>query len=117
MAERGSGNIPNVNPIFGLNREPPTAVLEKMRSFLRNRGLFGVRQLVQIFKRFDKNSDAKLDRSEIQWVLKQNGQQLAPSEFERLFCFFDKNNDGFISTSEFIRGIRGELNGKRLLTV
>ena len=114
MALRGTGNNPNVNPVFGLNREPPTATLEKIRSFLKQRGLFGVRELVQLFAKFDRNSDAKLDRHEIQMVLKKNGQNLTPSEFERVFRYFDANGDGTISTSEFIRGIRGELNETRL---
>ena len=59
----------------------------------------------------------KLDRHEIQWVLKQNGQNLSPSEFERLFRYFDKNNDGFVNISEFIQGVRGELNGARAAVV
>lgn len=46
--------------------------------------------------------------------MKKNGQNLTPSEFERVFRYFDANGDGTISTSEFIRGIRGELNQTRL---
>lgn len=101
-ALRGTGNNPNVNPVFGLVREAPHQVLEKIRSVLSSKGIYGVRQLVTLFRRFDTNSDAKLDRHEIQWVLKQNGQNLSPSEFERVFRYFDKNNDGFVNISEFI---------------
>lgn len=76
-----------------------------------------MRSLVALFKQSDTNCDAKLDRHEIQWILKQNGQNLTPSEFERLYRYFDKNNDGYISTSEFIRGVRGELNSPRAACV
>ena len=72
--------------------------------------MLGIRGLVNLFKRFDANLDSKLDRHEAQWVLKENGHTLSPSEFERIFKYFDKNNDGFISISEFIRGIRGDLS-------
>lgn len=36
---------------------------------------------------------------------------------ERLFKFFDKNNDGSITVGEFIQGVRGELNACRLKLV
>lgn len=117
MALRGSGNNPNVNPVFGLNREPPHHIIEKIRNTLKAKGIYGVRSLVSLFKRYDVNCDARLDRNEIQWVLKQNGQNLSPSEFERLYRYFDKNNDGYISTSEFIKGVRGELNAVRVACV
>ena len=117
MALRGSGNNPNVNPVFALSREPPHTVIDKIRCTLKAKGIYGVRALITLFKKFDTNSDSRLDRHEIQWVLKQNGQNLSPSEFERLFKYFDKNNDGFISTSEFIRGVRGELSHARAASV
>lgn len=116
-ALRGTGNNPNVNPVFGLTREAPHQVLEKIRAVLREKGIYGVRALVAMFRRFDTNNDSRLDRHEVQWVLKQNGQNLSPSEFERIFKYFDRNNDGAISINEFITGIRGELNGARMAVV
>lgn len=53
MALRGSGNNPNINPVFGLNREAPTETLDKIRTYLKQRGLFGVRELVRLFAKFD----------------------------------------------------------------
>lgn len=47
------------------------------------------------------------------WGLKENGHTLSPSEFERIFKYFDKNNDGKVSYDEFLRGIRGQLNERR----
>ncbi len=55
----------------------------------------------------------KLDRFEFQWGLKEHGVDLSPSEFERIFKFFDKNNEGRISYDDFLYGLRGELNGRR----
>lgn len=107
IALKGSGNNPNVNPVFGVTREPPHQVIDKIRQVLRARGLPGVHGLVSLFKRFNPNSDARLDRHELQWVLKENGHTLTPSEFERIFKYFDKNNEGFISISEFVAAVRG----------
>lgn len=66
-----------------------------------------------MFKKFDVNGDNRLDRHEVSWLLRQNGHYLQASEFEQLFRYFDKNNDGVLSLSEMIRGIRGELNPQR----
>ncbi len=117
MALRGTGNNPNVNPIFSRARDPPTQALEKIRAELKRKGIYGIRQLVLLFKHFDKNADARLNRQELQWIFKQNGQNLNPSEFERVFKYFDVNGDDFVNSSEFIRGIRGELSAKRLAVV
>ena len=45
--------------------------------------------------------------------LKENGHSLTPSEFERIFKYFDKNNEGFITISEFVSAVRGELSQQR----
>ena len=113
FAIRGSGNNPNVNPVFGLKREPPNQVLDKVLSVLKKRGANGIRGLGIVFRRMDNNGDRKMDRHEFMWGLRENGHSLTPSEFERIFKYFDKNNDGKISYDEFLRGIRGDLNENR----
>ena len=42
---------------------------------------------------------------------------LSPSEFERLFKYFDKNNDGVLDYNEFLTGLRGNLNPRRRVVV
>lgn len=113
FAKKGSGNNPNVNPVFGIGREPPNQVLDKVKSTLKARGANGIRGLAIVFRRIDNSRDRKLDRSEFMWGLKENGHDLSPSEFERIFKFFDKNNDGKIDYDEFLRGLRGELSDRR----
>lgn len=44
------------------------------------------------------------------WGLRENGHDLSPSEFERIFKYFDKNNDGKVDYDEFLRGLRGDMN-------
>jgi Ca2+-binding EF-hand superfamily protein len=113
FAKKGSGNNPNVNPVFGIGREAPNQVLEKVKSTLKSRGANGIRGLGIVFRRIDNSRDRKLDRSEFMWGLKENGHDLSPSEFERIFKYFDKNNDGKIQYDEFLRGLRGDLTQRR----
>ena len=117
VARKGSGNNPNVNPVFGVTREPPGQVIDKVLVVLKARGLHGIRGLGRVFRRIDNSRDRKLDRHEFQWGLKENGHVLSPSEFERIFKYFDKNNDGKIDYDEFLRAIRGDLNERRLALV
>ena len=49
--------------------------------------------------------------------MKQNGHNLTQEEFEYLFRYFDKNKDDAIDYSEFVRGVRGELNERRRAVV
>lgn len=56
-ALRGTGNNPNVSPIFGLSKAPPQSVMDKIRGVLKDKGTYGVRELVALFKKFDANSD------------------------------------------------------------
>jgi len=113
FARKGSGNNPNVNPVFGISREPPNQVLEKVKQVLNIRGTHGIRGLGIVFRRMDNNRDRKLDRYEFMWGLKENGHTLSPSEFERIFKYFDKDNNGKIDYDEFLRAIRGDLNDRR----
>lgn len=113
IARMGSGNNPNVNPVFGVEREPPNQVLEKILTALKARGANGIRGLGIVFRRIDNSKDRKLDRSEFMWGLRENGHVLSPSEFERIFKYFDKNNDGKVDYNEFLKGIRGDLNSRR----
>ena len=113
VARKGSGNNPNVNPVFGVTREPPGQVIDKILVVLKARGVHGIRGLGIVFRRMDNSGDRKLDRNEFQWGLKENGHVLSPSEFERIFKYFDKNNDGKIDYDEFLRAIRGDLNERR----
>ena len=117
FAIKGSGNNPNVNPVFGISREPPNQVLKKILDTLKARGAHGIRGLGIVFRRMDNNGDRKMDRNEFMWGLRENGHTLSPSEFERIFKYFDKNNDGKISYDEFLRGIRGEMNERRVSLV
>ncbi len=113
MAHKGTGSNPNVNPVFGIEREKPNAVLKKVKDTLLSRGGHGIRGIGIVFRRMDNNRDKKLDRYEFQWGLKENGHTLSVAEFERIFKYFDKDNNGKINYDEFLRALRGEMNERR----
>lgn len=113
FALKGSGNNPNVNPVFSQEREKPNQVLDKVKKVLLKRGQHGIRGLGLIFRKMDNNGDKKLDRYEFQWGLKENGHDITPSEFERIFKYFDKTNNGKIDYNEFLVALRGDLNARR----
>lgn len=64
MAKMGSGNNPNVNPVFGIGKEPPNTILDKIRKTLKERGAHGIRGIGIVFRRMDDNGDKSLDRYE-----------------------------------------------------
>jgi len=88
-------------------------VLDKVKKVLLKRGQHGIRGLGLIFRKMDNNGDKKLDRYEFQWGLKENGHDITPSEFERIFKYFDKTNNGKIDYNEFLVALRGDLNARR----
>lgn len=47
------------------------------------------------------------------WALRENGHKLSPSEFERIFKYFDKNNCGRVCYNDFMAGIRPAMNERR----
>lgn len=61
----------------------------------------------------DTAKTGRMDRYEFMWGLKENGHTLSPSEFERIFKYFDKNNEGTIGYDDFLSTLRGELSPKR----
>eukprot|EP01022_Parablepharisma_sp_SALTPOND_P017028 TRINITY_DN2633_c0_g1_i1.p4 TRINITY_DN2633_c0_g1~~TRINITY_DN2633_c0_g1_i1.p4 ORF type:complete len:412 (-),score=56.34 TRINITY_DN2633_c0_g1_i1:168-1403(-) len=117
FALKGSGNNPNVKPKFKVEAEPPNQVLAKIKKTLIERGTTGIRGLGILFRRIDDSGNRKIDRHEFSWAMKENGHCLSPLEFERLFKYFDRNNDGVINYDEFLRGVRGELNERRRAVV
>lgn len=116
-ALRGSGNNPNVKPKFKVEAEPPNQVLQKVRKNLVERGNYGIRSLGILFRRIDASGKKKVDRHEFAWAMKENGHILSSLEFERLFKYFDRNNDGVVDYVEFMQGIRGELSERRRTAV
>lgn len=88
FATMGSGNNPNVNPVFKLARSLPEAVLKKVAAIVVKRG--EQKNLLESFTVLDKNLKGVLDREGFIWGLKQLGVVLPKVDLDRLFSYYDK---------------------------
>lgn len=113
FALKGAGKNPNVNPKFKVEAGPPLQVLGKIQKNLLEKGSYGIRELSTLFMTIDAHNNRRINKHDFSWAMKENGHALSSLEFERLFKYFDRNNEGFINYEEFMRGVRGELSPKR----
>lgn len=113
FALKGAGKNPNVDPKFKVEAGPPFQVLQKIKKNLLEKGAYGIRGLSNLFRRIDAHGNRRINRHDFSWAMKENGHALSSLEFERLFKYFDRNNEGFINYEEFMTGVRGELSQKR----
>jgi Ca2+-binding EF-hand superfamily protein len=91
FATMGSGNNPNVNPVFKLMRSVPEVVLKKVMDIIKKRG--ETDKVDDAFKVLDKNLTGVLDREGFVWGLKQLGVVLPKVDLDRLFAYYDKYCD------------------------
>lgn len=87
----GTGKNTNVNPVFEIQRQPPTEILERVRKILQKKGDFGFRSLHTILNRQDKNKSNNLLRQEFNWALKEIGIEFNKTDSDKIFRYFDKN--------------------------
>ncbi|KAK8567512.1 hypothetical protein V6N13_105476 [Hibiscus sabdariffa] len=78
-----------------------------MRSSLGNFTQTQLREIEEVFKKFDVNGDGKISASELGSILKSLGQRPSDEELDNMIKEFDADGDGFIDFHEFI-----ELNTK-----
>ena len=62
----------------------------------------------------DDNGDRKIDKQEFYWGLQDLGAGVSKNEASLLLDYLDTNQDGVVSYDEFLVGIRGTPNEKRM---
>ena len=62
----------------------------------------------------DDNGDRKIDKQEFYWGLQDLGAAVSKNEAALLLDYLDTNQDGVVSYDEFLVGIRGVPNEKRM---
>jgi len=107
----------NLNPAYKEYRRLPENALLMIRKELSSRGYFGISLLRKIFSRADKNGNAQLDRNEFCWCLKECNINLTKTDYEKIFRYFDQNNDNNVSFTEFIEALTVPLNDQRKMMV
>ena len=58
-------------------------------------------ELLEAFKKFDKDGDGEVTANEVRDVLAKLGQKLSDAELEAMMAEVDENGDGVISFAEF----------------
>ena len=61
-----------------------------------------------VFRKFDKNGDGSIDKSELHEVFKEMGRVLSQNEIDRLFKMCDADGSGSLNYEEFIAKVFGK---------
>lgn len=107
----------NLNPAYKEYRKLPETALLMIRKELTSRGYFGISYLRNIFGRADKNGNSLLDRNEFCWCLKECNINLTKTDYDKIFRYFDQNNDNNVSFTEFIEALTVPMNENRKVMV
>lgn len=87
--------------------------LEGIKLELLQRGAYGLRGLAKLFKQMDHNGNHKLEPQEFCNAMGQYGLHVDEKLMQILFEVCDKNRDGVIDYTEFLRFLRGDMNETR----
>ncbi len=88
-------------------------ILQKFRDRLSKRGGKGIIGLQRQFKIFDDNNSKTLELNEFSKACKDFKVDLNQNEIKILFNAFDIDGSGCVDYNEFLREVRGEMNGYR----
>lgn len=89
-------------------------IVEKVRRKIVERGgSNGIRSISKLLSIMDDNGDKRLSKEELRYGLRDYGIDLTPTEMEQVFLYFDRDGNGFIDSTEFLVGLRGDLPPRR----
>ncbi|XVE85479.1 hypothetical protein DITRI_Ditri17bG0093700 [Diplodiscus trichospermus] len=105
--QRSLSNTPNLtaSPAVPPNGSP--FIRSPMRTPSRNFTQIQLKELEQVFQKFDVNGDGKISSSELGSIMGSLGQLPSEEELQKMIKEFDSDGDGFVSFEEFV-----ELNTK-----
>jgi len=93
-------------------------LLAHVRSvILEHGGYTGFRGIRRMLNKFDRNKNGELSRDEIREGLEMYGLTLSDEEALIVFEHFDRDRSGQLELEEFIAGVRGPMNDRRLKLV
>lgn len=91
--------------------------MEKFRAILARRGVRGIMSIRRSFMIADDNNDKTIDIKEFTKLCRDYRIPIDDKEVKALFKEFDKDRNGTIDYDEFLRGIVGAMNKRRLVIV
>ena len=117
----GSLELENVHAFlssrFGKDKSATKSigVIDRVRQRILERcgqaaGIKGLQRTLMIM---DDNGDKRLTKDELKYGLADYGMDLNIRELDEVFLAFDRDRNGFVDITEFLVGIRGELNERR----
>ena len=81
------------------------------------RGAYAGRALARVVRNFD-DGDGRIDKQELAVGLRSYlGFEMDKQDFDHVWAYFDTDDSGDISVDEFLTGIRGNLNHRRMKAV
>ncbi|GMH63593.1 hypothetical protein TrST_g272 [Triparma strigata] len=94
-----------------------THIISRLKKQLASRGARGIIGLGRKFKIMDDNGNGALSPEEFKKAMAECALDLTESECLSLFKYFDKDGSGDIGFEEFLGGVRGAMNPRRLAFV
>lgn len=91
-------------------------VVETIRAKIIERGgEHGIRGIARSFRIMDDSNDKALSFNEFKYGIKDYGlRDISDPDLQTCFNYFDRDGGGVLDFDEFIRGVRGKLNQKRV---
>jgi len=91
--------------------------LQKVKEVFHQRGAYAGRALARVVRNFD-DGDGHINKEELGHGLRSYlGFEMDNQDFDYVWNYFDTDGSGEIDVSEFLHGIRGNLNKHRLKMV
>ena len=90
------------------------AFVDRLRAKIIERGgATGIKGLGRLLAIMDDNGDKRLSKEEFKYGLQDYGIKVSSVELDQLFLYFDRDKNGFIDVTEFLVGIKGDMNERR----
>lgn len=95
-------------------RGVPKAVETFRERIVARGGMLAIRSIGRLFRIMDDSGDKKLSQTELRHGLQDYGLRFSEEEFIGLWRYLDRDGSGTIDYDEFLRGIRGDMNERRV---
>jgi len=112
-----SNKLLGIGPAAQLSGASRSIVERVKNKIIERGGANGIRTCTRLLKRMDKDGSLSLDKEELLEGLCvygiRNIDDTEGGDLDKLMKFFDRDSSGKISIEEFLRGVRGNMPGKR----